>query len=393
MAYCVASRIIHTMAQITLTQVNAQMQCGEPLKWDVFDENGKLLLARGYVIHSQEVLERLRKRGVYVDFEYEKKRIEEKMMLISASAATPPASFDEDWERLGTLISDVLRNYLSPVFLQNIAEAESIIINSTHQHPDQLIYSIVQHKQDDLNAYGILHSIHVAAVCNILATRLKWPSSKRKSIINAALTMNLSIIDLQGNLAANDNGLTAEQRQIIHHHPTESVRMLREIGVTDEEWLEAVAHHHEQPNGKGYPAGLTGTLSDTSQMLRFADIFMAKFSARKNRKPVPARQAAKDVFLSSNNHPIASALLKEFGIYPPGCYVLLESGEHGIVIKRTERADAPLVAILSDKHGQPVSETIWRETALPRFAIVRTLPSHEMDHTFSKSRLYAAATS
>jgi hypothetical protein len=123
-------------------------------------------------------------------------------------------------------------------------------------------------------------------------------------------------------------------------------------------------------------------------MIRFADIFTAKYSARKNRAAMPSRQAAQSVYLASDGHPIASALLKEFGIYPPGCFVLLKSGETAVTIRRGNTPTAPLVAVVRDKNGVPIKEPLLRETVLPQYAILRTLPNQSTQYDTAIERLF-----
>jgi len=38
------------------------------------------------------------------------------------------------------------------------------------------------------------------------------------------------------------------------------------------------------------------------------------------------------MFVQDQGHPMVAALVKEFGIYPPGCCVRLASGEVGLVV-------------------------------------------------------------
>jgi hypothetical protein len=123
-------------------------------------------------------------------------------------------------------------------------------------------------------------------------------------------------------------------------------------------------------------------------MIRFADIFTAKYSARKGRKPVPAKQAAQSVYLASGRHPIASALLKEFGIYPPGCFVSLESGETAVIVRRGKTATAPLVAVLRNKDGLQIKELLLRETGMPRYAIADTIQDPALPMEVPMERLY-----
>ena len=53
-------------------------------------------------------------------------------------------------------------------------------------------------------------------------------------------------------------------------------------------------------------------------------------------------------------HPICAALVKEFGVYPPGCFVTLASGETGVVVKRGADGD------VADRRGTDQRATASR---------------------------------
>jgi len=376
------------MNLIPIGEVSAQIHCGAPLPWNVRDVEGKLLLARGYLVETTAMQHNLLRRGVFVDADEIQDTQESSPMLFGSSPLRPVVPFATQWDAVERRLTELLSNYRDAQFLSGISDVESMISIASEEHTDQTIYSVIRHDQERFAAYGITHSIHVACVCSILAKRLGWSKKNRETVINAALTMNLSIIGLQGELARSESAPTRQQRQLIHVHPAESVRMLQDAGVTDEDWLQAVEQHHESPNGGGYPYGTKHKLSELSQMIRFADIFTAKYSARKNRASMPPRQAAQSVYLVSDGHPIASALLKEFGIYPPGCFVLLKSGETAVTIRRGNNPTAPLVAVVRDKNGLPIREPLLRETVLPQYAILRALPNQSTQYDTAIERLY-----
>src|SRR5690606_23475390 len=121
----------------------------------------------------------------------------------------------------------------------------------------------------------------------------------------AALTANVAMVDLQGQLAAQKEPLTPEQKVQVREHPQRGVDMLRAAGVTDEPWLLAVLHHHETPQGTGYPGGIKDPCA-LSQVLRIVDVFLAKHAGRVERQPVPARKAAQDLYLANKDQPAAA---------------------------------------------------------------------------------------
>lgn len=129
-----------------------------------------------------------------------------------------------------------------------------------------------------------------------------------------------------------------------------------------------------------------------SQIVRFIDNFTAKHSPRASRKPLPAQQAARDLFMQSSGNPLASLLIKELGIYPPGCYVKLASGEIAVVTHRGESAKTPRVAAVTSPNGDVRSQPLRRDTSLPTHAITGTVPSQAVKLRVGAQDLYERRT-
>ena len=79
-----------------------------------------------------------------------------------------------------------------------------------------------------------------------------------------------------------------------------------------------------------------------------------------------ATAAARATYLDENQAPdeAGAAIIKALGIYPPGCFVQLASGELGVVLKRGIRANEPRVASVMGRSGAPLGEPIVRDTRL-----------------------------
>ena len=60
-----------------------------------------------------------------------------------------------------------------------------------------------------------MHSLHTAMVCVLVSQRMGVDEAARLSLVKAALTMNLSIIELQGRLATHGNRPTPQQRELL----------------------------------------------------------------------------------------------------------------------------------------------------------------------------------
>jgi len=144
--------------------------------------------------------------------------------------------------------------------------------------------------------------------------------------------------------------------------------MLELSGVEDVDWLRAVAQHHERPDGSGYPYGLHAA-NEMAELVRRADVYTTMLSPRRGRRPLPADTASRAMYARDPGHPMTDALVKEFGIYPPGCAVTLESGECGVVLRRGPTVLTPLVAVRISDSGPSLSEFELRDTSRAEHAI------------------------
>jgi HD-GYP domain-containing protein (c-di-GMP phosphodiesterase class II) len=224
----------------------------------------------------------------------------------------------------------------------------------------------------------------------MVAQRLGWDAAAVQSVFKAALTMNISMLELQGELSTQSAPLAAEQRDAINSHPERSVAMLKLAGVTDRMWLDAVAQHHELPDGSGYPKGRSD-VSDAAALLRRADIYTAKLSGRAKRDAMTADQAGRQMFMQDPSNPMTAALAKEFGVYPPGCHVSLVTGELAIVIQRGKTVTTPIVAALTNERGVAREEPVRRDTGRKGQAIVGVVADRKVTVSVATEKLLALA--
>jgi hypothetical protein len=105
---------------------------------------------------------------------------------------------------------------------------------------------------------------------------------------------------------------------------------------------------------------------------------------------MPARKAAQSVYQASNGHPLAALLVKEIGIFPPGCFVKLYSGELAVVTYRGEAANTPHAAALTNRQGEAMLMPCARNTALKDSAIVTEVSSKAVLVRVPLDKLYPA---
>jgi HD-GYP domain-containing protein (c-di-GMP phosphodiesterase class II) len=344
-----------------LSTVKHRLTVGKPLPFNVRNADHTLLLARGQVVDTHDQLEALFTRGALVD-------IAELRSPQDQIKAAPPEQLPKLWHECMDRVGQTLQSCTAEGFAAALDEATGPVQALIERDSDLAIFQVLRQDGSRHTQYGINHSIHAAITAFLVAQRLGWDDSAVQKVFKVALTMNVSMLELQGQLAEQASPVTPEQRAAILSHPERSVQMLELAGVTDREWLDGVADHHVAPDGSGYPAGRR-EVNDLAALVRRADIYTAKLSPRTTRSAMAADRAGRAMFMYDPGNSMTAALVKEFGVYPPGCFVKLVSGETAVVVKRGPSVVTPLVAALTTPSGTPLAAPHPRDTSRREFAI------------------------
>jgi HD-GYP domain-containing protein (c-di-GMP phosphodiesterase class II) len=232
-----------------LRQLTEHIQVGQPLPFGVRDEHGVLLLAKGRVVANESQRQILLTRGLYVDHD-EARPGEESA---GADASKRRVTLFDLWKQTTARLDLLLASLDKPGFAERCASFAGQLMGLVQRDPDIAIYLSVRQDPHRLSLYGLSHALHCAMVGQLASTRVGWPPERVASLVKAALTMNLSIVEEQGRYATVGR-LNEAQRALVHAHPEVAVDRLAAAGVTDADWLQAVLEHHERPGGGGYPA-------------------------------------------------------------------------------------------------------------------------------------------
>jgi hypothetical protein len=165
---------------------------------------------------------------------------------------------------------------------------------------------------------------------------------------------------------------------IIADHPERSVRLLRSIGITDEEWLTAVELHHVRMDGSGYPHGLSGdAIPLGARIVGLADAYAAMLRPRGDRPAFLARDALRELYgkeAGRYDPRLVQVLIRQLGVYPPGTVVKLANGEVGVCVRRTQDARKPVLQAVIDPSGQLYATPKRRNPDETASKIVDVLP-------------------
>jgi len=360
--------------RVSLTEVRDLLQVGQALPFRVLDLHDRLLLNEGHLLADEAQFEALVERGAWA----ERPVVEAARAALAAStgaqgtSAPPPTLFDR-WERwlwhYDKCSRALVRHELSASALQPL---HASLIELIDRDQDVALFGCVRQEDRRFALYPLTHALHCAVVVTLAGRQLKWSDTQVASIGCAALTMNLPLLELQARMAEQTEPPSKRQLDQIRAHPQAAAELLQAAGVTDEPWLRAVAEHHEQQGGGGYPRGLQ-EVGDIAQLLRAADVYMAKISPRAQRAPMSTQLAMRQLFQQRPGDPLAMGMVKTLGVYPPGSLVQLQSGEVAVVIRRPTVGTQPWVATLSDTRGKPSGQTQRRDTSEPGFGVLGPL--------------------
>jgi len=367
-----------------LTRVQHRIRVGTPLPFSIRDADSRLLLAKHQVVSDADQLEALVVGGACVD-------VAELRDAPAEPDAASPAQLLARWQELAATLARVLARMPAldaPAALDGTARDLAAL---TALAPDLAIFLLVRPEPTQEAPYGVVRSLHAAAAAWLIATRLGWPVPRCLTLVKAAFTMNVGMLELQDRMANLARLPSPKQRHALQVHPATSLAMLQASGVDDREWLRAVEHHHERPGGGGYPAGVVD-VGEMANALRTVDVYTAKLAGRSGRDSLPPPRAARDLLVLERGNTFALALITEFGVHPPGSLVRLHSGEVAVVVRRTADLDAPQVAVLAGRRGEPLDEPLLLQASGRERGIAGPAEGRRLRVRISPERLYTLQT-
>jgi HD-GYP domain-containing protein (c-di-GMP phosphodiesterase class II) len=226
------------------------------------------------------------------------------------------------------------------------------------------LYLLFQLATNSPVGYSASHSLICAVLCHLIAQELSVQAQERNSLVRAALTMNLAMTALQDELADQAEKPTPKQMEVIRAHTVKGGLMLANMKVVDETWLDVVSMHHDERTDVGALRQIPPA-HRLSRILRIADRYAAMISPRKSRTGRSTAESIRSLVTPSGEpqDDVGHSLVRVVGLYPPGTYVRLESGEVAVVMRRSTHANLPHVAIVIDDAGRPVGQPRLHRTS------------------------------
>jgi HD-GYP domain-containing protein (c-di-GMP phosphodiesterase class II) len=388
----------------------ALLAVGHPIPVNVWSDTGQLLLRKGQSVVSEQHRDKLHAFNACSTSAdaHAWQRAYERMVhewlrdgvdLMTIAKAPMPSEIRESDYVVGAQLSggwldlqEVLRGilYQGGLAISPLERLDGIArkaISLLDKDTDDSLFCLFQALADDNLGYCATHALLCGVVCTLTATKLGQDAPQRRSLLDAALTMNIGMARDQDSLARQTTPPTDWQRSLIQTHPERSAEMLQSLGVDDPDTLDLVRWHHQPEAPEALPRNALAR-----RILATADAFVAKMAARKTRSPLSALGAAKSIYVGAEGEAAAvgAAMATAIGFYPPGSYVQLVNGDIAVAVQRGAKANQPWVVSVLDSHSMPVSRYVAREALAGEAAIAAPVNYETVRVTISHDKVRRA---
>ena len=207
--------------------------------------------------------------------------------------------------------------------------------------PDSAIVLIAEKAHDDGHA---AHSLSVMTLALLLGKQAGLPEAALHALGIGALLHDLGKQGINPSILRN-NERNRHEESIYQTHCRRGFDQAARVGSLSQPMLDAILHHHERGDGRGFPDRLSGNaIPLTARVVAIANRFdnlVNPLDYRRAMSPSEALSALWTREQKAFDPALLALFVRAMGVYPPGSIVQLSDGRIGAVISSAS-ADRPL---------------------------------------------------
>jgi len=187
---------------------------------------------------------------------------------------------------------------LPPLFVARWAFVQYGDEQRAHERTLRALVAAVETK--DLYTRG--HSERVALLCDLMAGSLALSHQETEALRFAGMLHDIGKLAVPTRVLRGAGGLSDADLAKIATHPERGVEMVRDIEFLTGS-TEAILHHHERMDGRGYPDGLVGDqIPLFARIIAVADAFDSLTTSRSHRDAYSVKDAVAELKRRAGDH-------------------------------------------------------------------------------------------
>jgi len=190
-------------------------------------------------------------------------------------------------EELGRVLEKVKeRNFLLRIRRDYQIELENKIKEQREKIEKKMLDTITSlvNALEAKDPYQEGHSKQVKEIALKIADELGYSKKEKEILSYAAMIHDIGKVGIPDSILMKPESLTVKEYTVMKKHP-EIGEFIVSPSIRNKQILNAVLHHHERYDGKGFPDGLKGKkIPLSARMLAIADSLSAMMSKRPYRK-------------------------------------------------------------------------------------------------------------
>lgn len=258
--------------------------------------------------------------------------------------------------------------YLTKLDLTSIADLATSLIDRVSS------FESVTFKLHDLHSYDEYTYYHSVNVCVLGTTLFHDFVANEEELVELGIGLLLhdigkSKIDLK--ILNKPARLTEDEFAVVTRHALYGYNLVKAHKEVSPLALDIVLNHHERSDGTGYTRGLRESqLSFFDMVAAVCDVFDAVTTDRFYRSKMDVHRAVSILIRGSGSHfntRVVNHFLQGIGRFPVGTFVLLSSGETGVVSRINSNAlSLPVIRVVFNENGTrltpPVTVDLFQQS-------------------------------
>lgn len=197
----------------------------------------------------------------------------------------------------------------------------------------------------------LAHMINVAVLSARTLRRIGGVTQAR-DLIAAAFLQDLGVWRIPP--AQRQALFHSKQGEHVPQHVEEAQRIVAGIPGMSSIVKGIVAQHHERQDGSGYPAGRKGDeIHPLARVIGVVDDYLRLI--RDSQQPLLPHEAVERLMAGVGfeyDHAAIKAFTASIPIYPIGMEIILNTGEHGVIVGSSALPSRPVVRVLATSEGE-----------------------------------------